>query len=208
MAFTDEASHMLHQLVAHYGPQHWWEDGQTVRNWVTMILIQQATSQNVEKALANLAPFLTFDGLNGLDEGELNELIRPAGFFKQKTKSIQAMLAWWGERGNSVDAVSQESTADLRKSLLAVRGIGPETADVMLLYIFQRKVFIADQYALRLFGRLQLGEFKSYAELSQAAQPLLEEPDWPTVREWHAVIDEHGKQFRKQPEMDETWLLA
>lgn len=207
MTFEESAQRVLVNLVEHYGPQHWWEDGETVKEWVTMILIQQSTSQNVERALANLAPFLTFDRLNGLTNDEMNELVRPAGFYKQKTLAIRAMLAWWQTHNNDVLALQSISTPDLRQSLLSVRGIGPETADVMMLYIFKRRVFIADQYALRLFKRLGLGQFATYNALSVATAPLLVESDWPTVREWHAVIDEHGKQFRKQPDMDETWLL-
>ncbi|WP_282803637.1 endonuclease III domain-containing protein [Secundilactobacillus kimchicus] len=207
MTFEESARRVLDHLVAHYGPQHWWEDGETVKDWVTMILIQQATAQNVERALANLAPYLTFERLNQLTSDELNELVRPAGFYKQKTRSIQAMLAWWRTYHNDVSAFQSISTPDLRRSLISVRGIGPETADVMLLYIFERRVFIADQYALRLFKRLGLGDFANYAALSVATEPLLVEPDWVTVREWHAVIDEHGKQYRKRPDMDETWLL-
>lgn len=207
MAFQDMAQRVLTHLVAHYGPQHWWEDDRTVRNWVIMILIQQATAKNVEKAVANLSPYLTFDQLNALSDDELAALVRPAGFYQQKTKAIRAMLDWWAGYDNDVANLANIATPDLRKSLLNVRGIGPETADVMCLYIFHRRVFIADQYALRLFNRLNIGKFDKYADLSEAVQPLLPQTNWVTVREWHAVIDEHGKQFRQHPQMDESWLL-
>lgn len=209
MSTSKQMRTILNNLVAYYGPQHWWEDGDLVTQWVTMILIQQATAQNVEKALNNLAPYLTFEKLTQLTVDRLARLIRPAGFYHQKTQAIRAMLAWWAQFDNNVTQLSQMDTAVLRKSLLTVRGVGQETADVMLLYLFKRPVFIADQYAIRLFNRLGLGPFKNYDDLRKHTLPLLTMGDsYEQIREWHAVIDEHGKRFRKNPELDETFLQS
>ena len=96
----------------------------------------------------------------------------------------------------------------MRKQLLALKGIGPETADVILLYLFDRKVFVADEYARRLFARLGFGEFTSYDQLKRATLGLPELVDLKTCQEWHAVIDEHGKEYRKNKgQLDEAWLL-
>lgn len=204
----DEALTVLTNLVRRYGPQHWFDDGQLVRNMVIMILIQQATAGNVEKAMSALSPHLTIAGLNALTDAELEALVRPAGFFKQKTRAIRAILAWFAQYDNDATRLAAVPTPELRKQLLAVRGVGQETADVMMLYLFGRRVFIGDQYALRLFNRLGLGPFKDYQVLRAALQPLAESQPYETVREWHAVIDEHGKQFRRDSTMDEGWLLA
>jgi endonuclease III domain protein len=84
--------------------------------------------------------------------------------------------------------------------------VGQETADAMLLYIFGRKVFIADRYALRLFQRLGLSTAGDYTTLRAECMPLLDDVSLHTAQEWHAVIDEHGKAFRKKPQLDESWL--
>ena len=97
-------------------------------------------------------------------------------------------------------------TETLRQNLLALKGVGQETADAMLLYLFDRKVFIADQYALRLFNRLGLSQAQSYTALRTECMPLMANISLKTAQEWHAVIDEHGKAFRRNPQLDESWL--
>ena len=90
--------------------------------------------------------------------------------------------------------------------LFCTKGVGEETADAMLLYIFERKVFIADQYAIRLLNRLNLSSAQTYKALREECMPLVAEIPLETCQEWHAVIDVHGKAYRKGF-TDEQWLL-
>ena len=101
-----------------------------------MILIQQTTELNAKKALKNLEPFLTVECLQQIELEKLQELIRPAGFFKQKSRYIKALIQWFVSNGGDFERFRSYSTAELRKELLSIKGVGFETADAMLLYIF------------------------------------------------------------------------
>lgn len=199
---------ILNRLVTHYGHQKWWSRDNKLADLVTMILIQQTTSKNVEKAMDNLQPYLTLEKLNELPIEDLQTFIRPAGFFKQKSSYLKNVVAWLRTYQGDFTTINQLETDVLRKELLSLKGIGPETADVILLYLFNRQVFIADQYALRLFQRLGYNEYQTYAQLQKVMNPIASQVSLLTCKEWHAVIDEHGKVFGKNKQLDESWLLA
>lgn len=206
---TNEKRKVLDRLVAHYGEQNWWSSENFIQDWVSMILIQQTTSLNANRALANLENYFDAKILLEMPLDELQELIRPAGFYKSKSQYIKNIMQFYLAHGGTLEAFEQIPTAELRKELLGIKGIGEETADASLLYIFQRKVFIADTYALRLFNRLGFGPYKTYREMRADFMPLVEAEDVSVklCQEWHAVIDEHGKNFRSQKEFDESWLV-
>lgn len=197
---------VLNKLLAHYGKQNWWNHPNRLSDWISMILIQQTTQQNAERALANLEGKLSVAILHTMEEEELQVLIRPAGFYKQKSTYIKALMAWYVSHGASLEKFTAIPTESLRTELLSIKGIGEETADAMLLYIFGRNVFIADQYALRLFNRLRLTTATTYKALREECMPLVADISLETCQEWHAVIDEHGKAYRRG-NTDERWLL-
>ena len=198
---------VLNRLVDHYGHQNWWEDENRIADWIYTILIQQTTQLNAERALENLQGQMTVATLHAMELEVLQEFIRPAGFYKQKSQSIKELMAWFIGHGADFTKFCDYATEDLRKELLSLKGVGQETADAMLLYIFGRNVFICDQYALRLFRRLGLGDYKNYSEMRPAVQHLVADIPHQLCKEWHAVIDVHGKHFGKNKMMDETWLL-
>ena len=171
-----------------------------------MILIQQTTQENTEKALANLEGKLTVETLHTMELSVLQEYIRPAGFYKQKSTYIKALIEWYVAHGASLQKFEVIPTEALRKELLSIKGVGEETADAMLLYIFERKVFIADQYAIRLLNRLNLSTAQTYKALHEECMPLAAKISLETCQEWHAVIDVHGKAYRKGF-TNEQWLL-
>ncbi|WP_034550647.1 endonuclease III domain-containing protein [Carnobacterium funditum] len=199
---------VLNKLVAHYGIQNWWSDENRIKDWVSMILIQQTTQENVEKALEQLEPYLRVDKLSDMEEEKLQLLIRPAGFYKQKSTYIKELMIWFVSHGEDFEKFELYSDETLRRELLSIKGVGPETADAMLLYIFNRNVFIGDQYAIRLFKRLGFGEFKNLGHMRREFNHLAESVPVELCKEWHAAIDEHGKVFRKNKEVDESWLLS
>ena len=210
MGKTDrEKIKILNKLVAHYGVQYWWEDENRIKDWVSTLLIQQTTSENMEKAIANLEPYLTVERLLEIDHKKLEKLVRPAGFYRQKSRNIKELMHWYESYGANLDHFKDWSTWDLRKELLNIRGVGPETADVMLLYIFERNAFIADTYAIRLFNRLGFGPYTNYAHMHKEFNHLTEGIPHELCKEWHACIDEHGKAFRKSGNtLDESWLKS
>ena len=197
---------VFNKLLAHYGKQHWWNDPNRITDWISMILIQQTTQENTEKALANLEGKLSVEALHAMELNTLQEYIRPAGFYKQKSTYIKALMEWYVAHGASLQKFEAIPTEELRKELLSIKGVGEETADAMLLYIFERKVFIADQYAIRLLNRLNLSTAQTYKALREECMPLVAEIPLETCQEWHAVIDVHGKAYRKGF-TNEQWLL-
>lgn len=197
---------VFNKLLAHYGKQYWWNDPNRITDWISMILIQQTTQQNTEKALANLEGKLSVEALHAMELNTLQEYIRPAGFYKQKSTYIKALMEWYVSHGASLQKFEAIPTEELRKELLSIKGVGEETADAMLLYIFERKVFIADQYAIRLLNRLNLSTAQTYKALREECMPLVAEIPLETCQEWHAVIDVHGKAYRKGF-TNEQWLL-
>lgn len=199
---------VLNRLADYYGPQDWWQSDNPVEDLVSMVLIQRTTERNAKLALKNLEENLTLESLLALSVEDLQTKIRPAGFFSSKSQTIKT-LAQFVQDGGGFTGFDHFSTSALRKELLALKGIGPETADVILLYIFDRKVFIADEYARRLFSRMGFGNFTSYEQLKAATENLADLVDLPTCKEWHAVIDQHGKEYRRvKGELDEAWLLG
>lgn len=199
---------ILNQLVAHYGVQYWWEDENRIKDWVAMILIQRTTERNCNLALANLEGYFTVKQLLEIELETLQELIRPAGFYKQKSVYIKELMMWYHGHGQSLEKFNDVPTKDIRLELLSIKGVGPETADAMLLYIFERNVFIADTYAMRLFNRLGFGEYTSYAQLRKDFNDLAEKVPHNLAKEWHAAIDVHGKAYgRSRGNLDESWLV-
>jgi len=204
--FMSQKAKVFNKLLAHYGKQHWWNDPNRITDWISMILIQQTTQENTEKALANLEGNLSVEALHAMELNTLQEYIRPAGFYKQKSTYIKALMEWYVAHGASLQKFEAIPTEELRKELLSIKGVGEETADAMLLYIFERKVFIADQYAIRLLNRLNLSTAQTYKALREECMPLVAEIPLETCQEWHAVIDVHGKAYRKGF-TNEQWLL-
>ena len=204
--FMSQKTKVFNKLLAHYGKQHWWNDPNRITDWISMILIQQTTQENTEKALANLEGNLSVEALHAMELNTLQEYIRPAGFYKQKSTYIKALMEWYVAHGASLQKFEAIPTEELRKELLSIKGVGEETADAMLLYIFERKVFIADQYAIRLLNRLNLSTAQTYKALREECMPLVAEIPLETCQEWHAVIDVHGKAYRKGF-TNEQWLL-
>lgn len=206
MIKQEKIQETLLRLCEHYGEQNWWQSDNKIEDLVSTILIQRITEKNAKLALAGLMDVMTVEAILALPLEELQERIRPAGFFKQKSQTIRGLLIWLREVGG-FEVLSKIGTEDLRKQLLKLKGIGPETADALLLYLFDRPVFISDEYARRLFRRLGFGSFKTYTEMHDVYGGVLEGLTLKQCQEIHAVSDEHGKAFSKSKgQLDESWL--
>jgi len=185
------------RLYTAYGPQRWWPGDSEFEIIAGAILTQSASWSNVERALANLkaAGLLSPKGIEALSESELAELIRPSGYYNAKARKLKAFVRILDERaGGDLERLLALPTAELRALLTATYGIGPETADSILLYAAGRPVFVIDAYTRRTFSRLGLApEMDSY----DGWQSLFSEslpPDAETFNEYHALIVRHGKQ--------------
>ena len=155
---------LLYQtLLSELGPQGWWPAESKPEILLGAILVQNTNWQTVEQSLANLKQATQFlpERITSISLEELEQLIRPSGFYKNKAKTIKHMFTWMEDHQWDYQAISQDYQNDLRSELLTIKGIGYETADVLMVYLFDRPVFIADSYARRLFGWLLKEEFKT-----------------------------------------------
>ena len=177
-------------LFDYYGPQKWWPC-QTGFRWEIItgaILTQNTAWINVEKAIGNLlgSDVMSPASVLATPDTELQELIRPAGFFKQKCAYLKAMAAFMLERESAF-----EQSADvwaLRKELLSVKGVGRETADSILLYAFNKPIFVIDAYTRRVAERhLHLDGTLHYDILQKIFMDALP-ADVAIYNEYHALI--------------------
>jgi endonuclease-3 related protein len=147
---------MHDELAQAYGPQHWWPAQTAFETIVGAYLTQNTSWKAVERSLENLreAAALSIDGLRGLSVEGLQELIRPSGFYTRKAPALKAFVAMLdAEFQGSLEALAAAPTAKLRARLLALPGVGYETADAILLYALGHPVPVADEYLRRIAER-------------------------------------------------------
>ncbi len=150
---------MHDRLAAAYGPQHWWPAETSFEVILGAYLTQNTAWKAVERSLANLreSGALTLDGLRSLPLKKLQELIRPSGFHSRKAPALLAFVAMLDEEfGGSLEILAAAPTTELRQRLLALPGVGPETADAILLYALGHPVPVADEYLRRIAERHHL----------------------------------------------------
>jgi endonuclease-3 related protein len=197
---SDELTKIYELLYDKFGPQHWWP-GQTRFEIITGAILTQNTNwTNVEKAITNLksADSLTPEKLHNLETAELANLIRPAGYFNVKAKRLKNFLNWLFKNydGDLTDLESID-TDRFREELLSIKGIGRETADSILLYAFERPVFVIDAYTARVVFRHQLlapdADYEQLKEFFESSLPT----DTQLFNEYHALLVRVGKEFCK-----------
>jgi endonuclease III related protein len=163
------------------GAQHWWPAGSPFEVVVGAYLTQNTAWTNVERAIANLrqAGVLSVEGIRGVATGELERLLRPAGYFRQKAARLKRFVEHLDARHRgSLDAMFATPAEALREELLALNGVGPETADSILLYAASREVFVVDAYTRRIWERHRLAHpGTGYEEIRTAVERALAEPE-------------------------------
>lgn len=174
---------MYEQLAGIYGPQHWWPGETPLEITLGAYLTQNTSWRAVERSLANLREheLLDADALLATPEDELRQLLRPSGYMIRKSAAIRAFLAFlFAEAGGSFEKLAAMPTMALRPKLLALPGIGPETADAILLYALGHEVMVVDEYLRRVTTRHGLApERSSYDAIQRLA--------------WNAFAGERGK---------------
>lgn len=149
------------RLMCYYGPQSWWPADSPFEVMVGAVLVQATSWSNVERAIENLkaAKVMAPAAIRKLSQDELEGLVRPSGFYRPKAQRLRALCEYLGSRfADDIDSMAEVSTCVLRDELLAVHGIGDETADDILLYALGRPVFVVDAYTRRVFSRLGMCE--------------------------------------------------
>lgn len=183
-------------LYRAYGPQHWWPARSATEVVVGTILTQNTAWTNAERAIKNLrdAKALSFVALRDLPEEELAKIIRPSGAFRVKAARLKALVtSLWEHHRGSLRSLLMGDIETARTRLLSIHGIGPETADAILLYAGNRPTFVVDAYTLRILRRHYLcdsnADYDSVRRLFQGALP----GDARLFNEYHALLVAVGK---------------
>ena len=214
------------RLVEAYGPQGWWPAQDPFEVMVGAVLTQNTAWTNVERAIARLRRAQALDPrrLAEAPPGQVAGWIRPAGYFNVKARRLQAYCRWYLEQGG-LSGLRRLPTGELRRRLLAVHGIGPETADDILLYALERPVFVVDAYTRRLFRRLGLAPglpgqaltggtggyeaLRAWVERAARRSPAARRDLVGFFNELHALIVRHAKEHcRARPRCPGCPLLA
>ncbi len=192
---------MYDLLLTHYGPQNWWPAETEFEVMVGAVLTQNTNWSNVERAIENLKKRgqLSMAGLCSLSVSELAREIRPAGYYNIKAGRLKNLMDFIEHQyQGDLLAMLKEETQCLRQGLLSVKGIGPETADSILLYAAGRPVFVIDSYTHRILTRHEMAEDQAdYYELQELFMEHLPE-DAGLFNEFHALIVRTGKEYCKK----------
>ena len=185
-------------LLAAFGPQGWWPADSPFEMMLGAMLTQNTSWKNVEKAIRNLrdADLLDPHALYGVPLEELEELLRPAGYFRVKARRLRSFLEFFIARyDGSTEAMFRTDLATLRGELLAVNGVGPETADSILLYAGELPIFVVDAYTHRIFARHGWVPYDAdYHQTQDYIQSSLPD-DAPMYNEFHALLVHTGKHY-------------
>jgi endonuclease-3 related protein len=199
---------MYDQLVALWGPQQWWPANSAFEVVIGAYLTQNTAWKSVERSIANLKErgTLSVEGLRAIPEEELRQLIRPSGFMLRKAAALKAFVAFldgaYGGRMQALHTAALRDAHAVRAELLALPGVGPETADAILLYALKAPAMVVDEYLRRITTRHALvGAKAKYSEIhsvaKQAFAPEHEREDAAHVaqhyNEFHALIVQVGK---------------
>lgn len=193
------------RLLRAFGPQGWWPARSPFEMMVGAVLTQATNWRNVERAIARLrrAGALRPQRFLALRRGELEGAIRPAGYFRQKAKRLRAFARWYVTRyAGSPRRMFRTPWPTLRHELLGLHGIGPETADSILLYAGAVPVFVVDAYTVRVFTRHRLLSRKATYDMGQRLAGRSLPADAALYNEFHALLVAVGKRYchRRSPD--------
>lgn len=205
-------SEIYRRLFATYGPQYWWPAEEPFEVMVGAILTQSAAWVNVEKAIANLkaAGALSPRALRQLSLTETATLIHPSGYYNAKARKLKALAWWLGETyHDDLKRMSETGTEKLRQELLAVYGVGPETADSIILYVVKQPIFVIDAYTRRIVSRIGLApaddSYCAFQSLFMANLPQ----NASLFNEYHALLVCLGKNVcRTHPRCSDCCLRS
>jgi len=182
---------MYKKLYVSFGPQHWWPGETPFEVAVGAILTQNTNWSNVEKAIANLKKDkgLNLRALHDMSHDRLASLLRPAGYFNIKAKRLKNFISFLiTEYQGSMSRMAKEDLRSIRKKLLAVNGIGPETADSIILYALEKPVFVIDAYTKRVLSRHNILEHDASYDAFQSLFHSKLRENIRLFNEYHALF--------------------
>lgn len=183
---------LYEKLYTAYGPQHWWPAKTPYEMMVGAILTQNTTWKNVEKALENLGDCLAPECVSEMSADALATAIRSSGYHNQKALRLKTLTAWYEGYGYDIHKVREVTGDILRAQLLGLKGVGPETADSILLYALDKPYFVIDAYTRRLFLRMGYPVPKGYEDFRLWIESEIDR-ELKVYNEFHALIVKHAK---------------
>lgn len=191
----DTAS-LYKKLYQHMGPQGWWPAETHIEMMLGAILVQNTNWRNAAYAIQSLNEATNLDPhhILRLDLETLQQLIRSSGFYKNKAKTILALLKWLNEHDFNYEAIANRYHESMRAELLKIKGIGSETADVLSVYVFGGVEFIPDKYTRRIYEKLGYGQVQTYDKFKKHIK-LPEHFTNQDAKEFHALLDNFGKNY-------------
>jgi len=198
---------LYQELYAYFGPQHWWPADTPFEVMVGAILTQNTSWLNVEKAITNLKKYKALNPgkLHRLSHRRLAALIRPAGYYNIKARRLKEFLFFFiHSYQGSIKKMSFKNPLELRQQLLSVNGIGPETADSILLYALNKPVFAVDAYTKRILSRHGFIPLNCDYDLVQNLFRQNLKNNVKLFNEFHALLVRLGKEFclKSKPKCD------
>ncbi len=199
---SEKLIELFWNLYNYFGPQYWWPGQSPFEIAIGAILTQNTNWQNVEKAITNLKShgLLSHKAILEIPHGQLAQLIRPAGYFNVKAKRIKNFVNFIEEEfQGDMQEMTLVDTTQMRQKLLSVNGIGPETADSILLYALEKPVFVVDTYTVRILARhdmiyLEEAQYHLVQDLFMENLPM----DTCLFNEYHALFVRLGKEMCKR----------
>jgi endonuclease-3 related protein len=188
------------RLVDHFGPQHWWPGDTPFEIMLGAVLTQNTSWRNVSMVIETLRQegLLSLEALEDLPLETLAEKIRPSGYYNQKARRLKGLFAAIREDSGSLEDFFSQDTYTLREKLLAVKGIGPETADSITLYAAGKPVFVVDAYTYRILLRHNLiAEDAGYEEIQELFLGKLP-TEVQLFNEYHALLVRLAKEYCKK----------
>ncbi|BDR56125.1 endonuclease III domain-containing protein [Xylocopilactobacillus apis] len=204
-----ELNWLYQTLSKHMGPSGWWPADSKQEIIIGAILVQNTTWKNADLSLQALKNKTNFkpEKILHLTDQELIETIKPSGFYRNKSRTIKLIYQWFNNRDWNFLLQNGETKSQLRKELLNITGIGNETADVYLVYIFDQVEFIPDSYTRRLFKKLGFSHTNRYEDL-KCHITLPQEFTYHEAQDFHGLIDEFGKIYLKNDVIFNNSFLA
>ncbi|NMA06386.1 MAG: endonuclease III domain-containing protein [Ruminococcaceae bacterium] len=195
-----EHERIYRALYSRYGDLEWWPAETPFEVIVGAVLTQNTAWSNVEKALGRFEGDLSPERISSLPIEELEEIVRPAGFYRQKSRYLKAVTGWFMSYNCDTDLIKSIPLSNIRTELLKVRGVGNETADSILLYAFNFPTFVVDAYTVRFFGRFPINAGNTYMEIKNFCEKELPRNE-KLYGDFHALIVHNGKEHcKKKPE--------
>jgi len=207
-----EIRQIYKKLYKEFGPQDWWpvignKTNSKFEIMIGTILTQNTSWKNVEKAIINLSKEKLISPIKIISSKKIKKCIHPAGYYNQKYNYLIELSRWYLK---NKDKINQMKTKELKEELLSIKGVGPETADSIILYAFNRPVFVVDAYTKRFLERhklIQRSEMSDYYAVQnifhRCYSKLSQDEKVRIYKEYHALIVELGKRYcRKKPNCD------